>query len=59
MKKKVRMCENCGKVAEKMKKCSVCRLVRYCSEECQLEDWTEHEGLCKKAVKGHNSGQGS
>jgi len=26
----VRECENCGKEAAKMKKCSVCRLVRYC-----------------------------
>ena len=37
-KSKVRVCENCGKEAATMKKCP-CKLVRYCSRECQQEDW--------------------
>ena len=46
-KRAMRVCEKCGKEAEKMKKCSVCKLVRYCSEECQLEDWKKHKKKCK------------
>ena len=34
-----------------MKKCSACRLVRYCSEECQLADWKSHKGPCKTKVR--------
>ena len=44
-----------------MKKCSACRLVRYCAEECQLKDWKEHKKACKKkkkAVKGSGKGRG-
>ena len=46
-KRKVRVCENCGKEAAKMKRCK-CRLARYCSEECQLEDWAAQKDECKK-----------
>ena len=48
-----RVCEKCGKEAETTKKCSVCKLVRYCSEECQLGDWKEkaHKKSCKKGGK--------
>jgi len=46
---KVRVCENCGKEGEKLKKCSACKLVWYCSEECQLGDWKAHKVECKRA----------
>ena len=29
-----------------LKRCSGCRRVRYCSEECQLKDWQEHKTCC-------------
>ena len=44
-----RVCQLCGKEAAKMKKCSVCKLARYCSEECQLGDWEKHQKSCKDA----------
>ena len=49
-KKVPRVCEKCGKEAARMKKCSVCKLVRYCSEECQLGDWKSHKKSCKNAA---------
>ena len=54
-KRATKACEKCGKEAEKMKACSVCRLIRYCSEECQQGDWKEHKEACKRGaakVKG-------
>ena len=45
---KVRVCENCGKEAATIKR-RKCRLARYCSAECQLEDWNAHKVECKKA----------
>ena len=58
-----RVCQLCGDEAVRMKKCSVCRLVRYCSEACQLEDWKEHKSSCKmkkeKRKEGRKGGQGS
>ncbi|KAI0270594.1 hypothetical protein BC834DRAFT_1031182 [Gloeopeniophorella convolvens] len=39
-------CGVCGKEG-KMKSCSACYVVRYCSSECQKSDWKEHKKLCK------------
>ena len=58
-KRKVRVCENCSKVAETMQKCSRCRLARYCSEECQLEDWKEHKKSCMMAAARKKGGKGT
>ena len=59
LKRAARVCENCGKEAAKMKKCSVCKLVRYCSEECQLKDWKEHKKSCKEvAARKKEGGKG-
>ena len=33
-----------------MKKCT-CKLVRYCSRECQLEDWRERKKACPVECK--------
>ena len=30
------------------KKCSGCKLVYYCSEECQKADWKKHKHICKQ-----------
>lgn len=40
-------CENCGKYADK--RCSRCKIVWYCSRECQVNDFkTKHKTVCKK-----------
>lgn len=36
------VCKNPGS-----KMCSKCYNVRYCSEECQKQDWSEHKNDCK------------
>ncbi len=33
---------------EAHKLCSGCKMVRYCSEECQKEDWKSHKKYCKR-----------
>ncbi|KAL1830528.1 hypothetical protein ACET3Z_000179 [Daucus carota] len=39
-------CEVCGQASTK--KCSACKLVRYCSEACQKSHWnSEHKKTCK------------
>ncbi|AGE54815.1 histone-lysine N-methyltransferase / SET domain containing protein [Paramecium bursaria Chlorella virus NYs1] len=35
-------CEN----TTNLKRCSCCRMIRYCSEECQKRDWKEHKNSC-------------
>ena len=58
LKEAARVCENCGKEAAKMQQCSRCKLVRYCSGECQLKHWKEHKKSCKKAATGQKGGEG-
>ena len=41
-------CTFCKKQKESMKKCSRCKLNRYCSRECQKNDWKEHKTICKE-----------
>ena len=44
-------CARCGaqRSAEvKMKACADCKMVLYCSQQCQAEDWEGHKGLCRK-----------
>lgn len=36
----------CGKEAPLI--CGKCKLERYCSRECQKEDWKKHKDICKK-----------
>lgn len=47
-----RKCRTCWKIEEpgdsKMKSCSKCNLVRYCSVACQMKDWSEHKEFCKQ-----------
>lgn len=39
-------CNNCFKKANKI--CSQCKLVNYCSKECQKNDWKVHKHKCIK-----------
>jgi len=33
--------------ASLIKRCGVCKLVRYCGKECQSNDWKDHKTRCK------------
>lgn len=41
------VCHVCHKSSPTMKWCGKCRSVKYCSQECQKEDWTNHKSICK------------
>ena len=44
-------CANCGTGEEdenKLKACTACKLVRYCSRDCQKAHWPRHKKACKK-----------
>ena len=41
-------CASCGDSREDLQKCGRCKSVRYCSEECQREDWSEHKQVCRR-----------
>ena len=39
---------------EKIKKCKACKLVEYCSRECQVKDWKNgHKKDCKILRQQH------
>ncbi len=44
---KMRLCDwsECGKIT-RLKKCSGCRCVAYCSAECQAAHWRSHKQIC-------------
>ena len=43
VKKWSKLCWNCFKPFEDLKKCAKCRLATYCSKKCQIEDWKIHK----------------
>ncbi len=40
------VCSVCSKRQGKLKRCSACHLICYCSAECQKKDWKEHKLVC-------------
>ena len=47
-------CANCGKGDEagiNLKSCTACKLVKYCSRECQIAHRPQHKKQCKKRAK--------
>lgn len=45
------VCASCGKVEVddiKLKKCTACKLVKYCSVACQKDHWKQHKRACRK-----------
>jgi MYND finger len=51
-------CAPCGRVGcdafkkqpKEFQRCSRCKLIAYCSPECQKLDWTEHRKMCHELV---------
>jgi hypothetical protein len=41
------VCQRCL-AAQDAKMCSICKIARYCSRECQKEVWPTHKASCKK-----------
>ncbi len=44
-------CDNCDQEYEKTGRCKTCKIKRYCSRECQEQDWNSHKKECKKLKK--------
>ena len=41
-------CAACGKGGDSLKSCGACKLVKYCSRECQISHRPMHKKECKK-----------
>ena len=41
-------CATCNMSHESLKKCGGCKMVRYCSNQCQTDDWREHKKVCRR-----------
>ncbi|KZT69925.1 hypothetical protein DAEQUDRAFT_668663, partial [Daedalea quercina L-15889] len=51
MNKNARECANCQVVKDKaLLVCSRCKLINYCSKECQKKHWPKHKVWCKTAA---------
>ena len=52
---KTRRCATCRKTEEqvRLKVCSVCGILTYCSELCRRESWKNHSGNCYEIVGYH------
>ncbi len=42
-------CRHCSSESEKLKKCSQCKLVSYCNNDCQKKDWVRHKVICNQS----------
>jgi len=56
-------CIGCDKSAEStsLMACSACGIVKYCSKECQVQDWPKHKIMCKdmqKDIEASNNDEG-
>jgi len=47
---KMSTCANISCCNEGTKQCSKCKTVKYCSRECQKEDWKVHKTICSTSV---------
>ncbi|KAE9376054.1 hypothetical protein N431DRAFT_556319 [Stipitochalara longipes BDJ] len=48
-------CDKCGKKSG-VKVCSGCKLIAYCSKECQAQSWPTHKKQCRRAQATTNKG---
>jgi hypothetical protein len=49
MNKLTKECDFCGSSSKRLKLCSKCEKVRYCSRECQVQDYKKHKKECISA----------
>lgn len=42
-------CNNCHADA-KLKRCTACQIVAYCSRSCQAQDWSKHAAECNSSI---------
>jgi len=48
-----RRCDQCLDGQKTLRRCSSCKLVRYCSRECQRAHWKQHQPCCQVNVDLH------
>ncbi|KAI0344145.1 ectomycorrhiza-upregulated zf-MYND domain-containing protein [Trametopsis cervina] len=41
------LCQSCGTSYEVNQRCSRCKTVTYCSQDCQKKHWTIHKPICR------------
>ena len=46
-----RRCAACGKTEVKLKLCTGCRSVRFCSRQCSVDFWPTHKRDCKRIAR--------
>ena len=46
-----RVCAHCGLSALQMQQCGSCKIVNYCSTDCQAQDWNHHKPVCSMLRK--------
>jgi tetratricopeptide (TPR) repeat protein len=50
----IKECGGCKKTTistgEQLRKCARCLVMRYCSRQCQTDDWSSHKLTCKKQL---------
>ena len=46
-----RICYGCSRYSLKTHRCSRCREVRYCSQDCLNQDWREHKIRCREFTR--------
>jgi len=44
--KKSKSCSQCQQVQRQMMRCSACKKVSYCSQQCQRDGWAAHKLVC-------------
>ncbi|KAI9034174.1 hypothetical protein DFJ74DRAFT_648498 [Hyaloraphidium curvatum] len=41
-------CEQCGTESDDLRRCSGCKVTRYCGAACQRAAWKEHKDNCRQ-----------
>jgi len=49
-----RCCAQAGPLGKQLKRCAGCRIVTYCSRDCQKTHWTLHRPVCRLIQKWNN-----
>lgn len=44
-------CRACKKSGVKLSQCAKCHFEKYCSRECQKNDWPKHKKVCRKTLE--------